>query len=962
MIQNDLLSEISQRLQQEFEFKTHDKYLQQGKCPNCHKKSLWTYAATPWVIHCERLNNCGYESHVKDLYPELFNSWTERYQVPEQAKPVAEQNPNAAVDAYLATARGFDLSRIAGLYSQESYYDAKADQGRGAGTSTVRFAVADTWWERLIDRPWRFGKKKANFKFGGTYAGQWWAMPSLSFADQAPPPPPETAIADAMERAMQAASASGPAAPAVPAVPLAPPPAELWLVEGIFDAIALDHHDIAAVALLSCNNYPEKALEELDAQLKRQGGTVKAPVLVWALDGDKAGQDFTRKHVARARKAGWVCKAAQIPQKGKGKLDWNDLHQRDQLQEAQLKNYLYHGALLIAATAQDKALIIYNHSGKADFDLDHGNKLYWFKLDLERYRKAMEQLEKDIDDGHKPFMTDDEKRTVGLTESGTLQPIANCRPQALYYQRNEITQEAWYYFCVSFPHDGGDVKGTFTAGQLTAASEFKKQLLHMAPGAMFSGSSYQLEKIMQRQLENPKIVQTVDFIGYSAPHRTYILGKVAVRDGQIHEANAEDYFDIDKLAVKTLQKSIRLAVNTDAQDYDRTAWVQHLWNAFGAKGIVALTYWVGSLFAEQIREEHQSFPFLEIVGEPGSGKTTLIQFLWKLFGRDHEGLDPSKSTSAGRMRTFTQVSNLPIVLIESDRETKTGHQAHVKSFDWDELKDAYNGNSIRTTGVKTGGNETYDPPFRASIVISQNNPVSASQAIMERICHMTFNTQGFSPASYESAKSLEKIDIEHVSGFLLAALRREAVICQHIKDETDANIKFLLEQDGIHKPRIAKNHAQLLSIATALRSLVKITDEQFNQVRAQIVTMARERQQSINADHPLVTEFWEAFNYLDGLRPNSTTGFPDPRPLLNHSRQHDVIAVNLNEFVEKAAMHRQQIPVLADLKKVLRTSKLRRFMEAKPVNSAINIRVEAGHEVPKTVYCWLFEKPGQRKV
>lgn len=953
----DLLSEISQRLQQEFEFKTHGKYLQQGRCPTCKQKSLWTYAASPWVVRCERLNNCGHEAHAKDLYPELFNSWTERYQAPELAKPVAEQNPLAAAQAYLSIARGFELAPIAGLYTQETYHDPRADQGRGAGSATVRFQVADTWWERIIDSPWRFGKKKANFKLGGTYAGHWWAMPSLSFVDL-PPPAPDTAVADAMQRAMLAASAAGPAAAPAPAT--LPPPDELWLVEGIFDCIALAHHGIAAVALLSCNNYPEHALAALDSQLKRQGGTVKHPTLVWALDGDKAGRDFTRKHVAKARAAGWICKAAQIPQKGKSKLDWNDLHQRGQLQEEHVKTYRYHGALLIAATAQDKALIIYNHTGRAEFDLDHGNKLYWFKLDLERYRKAAEQLDKDIEEGHKPPMSADDKRNAALIESGTLQPIANCKPQALYYQRNDVTGEAWYYFSVAFPHDGGTVKGTFTAGQLTAASEFKKQLLHMAPGAMFSGSSYQLEKIMQRQLENPKIVQTVDFIGYSAPHKTYILGQVAVREGQIIEANAEDYFDLDKLSIKTLQKSIRLAINTDAQDYDRSDWVRHLWSAFGAKGFIALTYWFGSLFAEQIRAEQQSFPFLEIVGEPGAGKTTLIQFMWKLCGRDYEGFDPSKSTSAGRLRTFTQVANLPIVLIESDRETKTGHQAHVKSFDWDELKDAYNGNSIRTTGVKTGGNETYDPPFRASIVISQNNPVAASQAIMERICHMTFTTQGFTPASYESAKALEKIEIEHVSGFLLAALKREASIVQHITEQTDANINYLLAQDGIHKPRIAKNHAQLLSVATALRGLVKISDEQFDQVRAQLVTMARERQQSINADHPLVVEFWEAFTYLDGMRPHKLSGDPDLRPLLNHSRSPDTIAINLNEFVEQAALHRQQIPVLAELKKVLRTGKTRKFIEVKPVNSAIKTRVEAGHETPVTVYCWIFEKPGRK--
>lgn len=930
---SDLLKDVATRLQDDkgFKLSPDKKYLRQGVCPSCSKKSLWTYAETPWVVKCERLNSCAYEEHAKELYPDLFDDWTERTQTVEAAKPEGERNPNAAADAYLAQARGFKLDLVKGLYTQENYYDGRADGGRGAGSATVRFAVADTWWERLIDRPARFGKKKANFKLGGSYGGHWWTMPGLSFVDAGPTAPADTPR----------------------------PPREIWIVEGIFDAIALAHNGIAAASTLSCNNYPVHALQALRELLKRQGGTVPEPTLVWALDGDSAGRNYTRKHVRRAREDGWECKAAQIPQRGKKKLDWNDLHQRDLLQEKHLKEYLYHGALLIAPTAQDKALIIYNHTSKTDFDLDHGNKLYWFKLDLERFNKASLQLEKDILEGNKPEMTDEEKRNASLLESGTLHLICNCKPQALYYQANAVTGEAWYYFRVSFPHDGGDVKGTFTAGQLTAASEFKKQLLHMAPGAMFSGSSMQLERIMQRQLENPKIVQTVDFIGYSAPHKTYILGKVAVNAGQIIEANAEDYFDLDRLSIKTLQKSIRLDINTERNAYDGN-WVGQLWHAFGAKGVVALAYWFGSLFAEQIRADQQSYPFLEIVGEPGAGKTTLIQFLWKLLGRDYEGFDPSKSTAAGRLRTFTQVSNMPIVLIESDRETKTGNTAHIRSFDWDELKDAYNGNSIRTTGVKTGGNETYDPPFRASIVISQNNPVQASQAIMERIAHMTFDTKGFTPASYESAKALEKVDISTVSGFMLAALKREAQVMEIVTKQTDDNIQYLLSQDGIHKPRIAKNHGQLLALASALRLVVKFTDEQFDQVRAQIVTMARERQQSINADHPLVQEFWEAFDYLDSMGTMTHGGF-DPSPTLNHSRDDQMLAVNLNEFVEKAALHRQQIPVLAELKKVLRTSKTRRFVDIKSVNSAIKVRMVGTIETPKTVHCWVFERPSARR-
>ena len=120
-------------------------------------------------------------------------------------------------------------------------------------------------------------------------------------------------------------------------------------------------------------------------------------------------------------------------------------------------------------------------------------------------------------------------------------------------------------------------------------------------------------------------------------------------------------------------------------------------------------------------------------------------------------------------------------------------------------------------------------------------------------------------ASHPFPAFLEKVEIEQVSGFILAALRREAEVMAAVAADHDQNIRFLLEQDGIHKPRIAKNHAQLLAMASAMRSVVAVTDEQFDLVRAQIVAMARERQQAINADHPLVHEFWEAFDYLDSL-------------------------------------------------------------------------------------------------
>src|SRR3546814_11217296 len=94
-----------------------------------------------------------------------------------------------------------------------------------------------------------------------------------------------------------------------------------------------------------------------------------------------------------------------------------------------------------------------------------------------------------------------------------------------------------------------------------------------------------------------------------------------------------------------------------------------------------LAFFVRALFAVQIRNRHDSLGFLEITGDPGSGKTTIITFMWKLFGRSkYEGFDPNKGSIAGVARNFVKVSNLPVGLIEGNREQDS--RGHRRQFDW----------------------------------------------------------------------------------------------------------------------------------------------------------------------------------------------------------------------------------------------------------------------------------------
>ena len=86
------------------------------------------------MVKCARLNKCGYEEHVKEICEDLFKDWSKDF-------PRTKENPNAAADAYLLHARGFDPNMLRGLYTQELFRnDLKYPN---EVTATIRFKLAN---------------------------------------------------------------------------------------------------------------------------------------------------------------------------------------------------------------------------------------------------------------------------------------------------------------------------------------------------------------------------------------------------------------------------------------------------------------------------------------------------------------------------------------------------------------------------------------------------------------------------------------------------------------------------------------------------------------------------------------------------------------------------------------------------------------------------------------------------
>ena len=905
-MRDDIRRELLDALARDFRFKPRrGDWLQGGTCPQCGKKEVFTRADNPRVIKCGRVERCGWDATAKDLYPEIFDTWSKRF-------VRTDVDPNAAADAYLVHARGLDRQGLGDAYAQEYY----RDDARKLGSATIRFGLpGGGWWERLIDQPGRFDRK-ARFAPGKRYQGQWWQRPDVSMED----------LAGA---------------------------AEIWINEGIFDALSIEqavrgdgeaNPRLHAVSIMSCYNYPAEALKALRVAVAAGDG--RAPKLIWALDIGKAGTEKTREFVERARKEGWICGAAQVLEDGEDgrKLDWNDLLQRDRLGGDRRADYLWNGEILIATTAAEKAILINERHRLSSFHFTFKTRTYWASYDAAKAEElATEQLtakKKNLID-----VSADEIAAIRKEASRnalSIEEISNCTFRALYRQRDEATDETRYFVNIDFPSDRQSVKADFTSAQFRKSTNFEDRIFAVGTGAIWTGSQHQLTRILQRQTPNIADVQPLGFTGYCRDTGAYVFGDIAVKDGRVYRPNDDDYFAMGKLALKLGTSERLLDINYDADALD-TSWLPDLWSAYGAKGLVILAFFFGSLFAEQVRREQKSFPFLEMYGLPGSGKTTLVEFLWKLCGREnYEGFDPAKATPAAMARNLGKVGNLPVVLIEGDRREDA---SHARKFEWEELKTAYNGRTVRARGVKNSGMETFEPPFRGAIVIEQNEPVSASRAILERIMSLGFDMEGWSDSTKLAAQRLEQWPAEEISGFIIHAVRREEEVLKRFRQSFVMHEEQLLALSAIRTNRLAKTHGQLLAMLDALRTMLpNMTDDQHGAAVRLIQTMATQRQLAVNAEHPDVAMFWERFDFLQEGEADDIT-----HPI-NHSRDHNLIAVSLGEFEQRCADRRLQIPTHAELLRNLKTSKARRYIGTRTVNS----RSGGGRTASK--HCWVFER------
>ena len=906
------------------ELQERGEYLR-GRCPQCGQKSLYVGKNFPYVLRCTRLNKCGFEQPVREVLPDFFADFAKRF-------PPTEQNPHATADSYLAMDRGFDLGKIRGWYEQATH------QVYGTTTyiPTVRFyldAQRTRWWERLIGRTGKDGKG-AKALFGGRkkedgtlYRGEAWMPPGMTI--------------EKLDR--------------------------VFIVEGIFHAIALYHAGYKAVAAFSCNSFPA---DFITAHAKK---SVKWTV---AMDADAAGSRWAKRHYKKLKDMGELASVC-LPPKGKGGADWDDLWRAERLDARLISKGLYNGRLMMSENVEEKAYHYYVKNRRHKFLLDFENALYWIEMEedfkikaaagAEEFREqeiaaavrkakpAQENAdgnsappegpkdEENPNDAEASFLATPEGRNIFRQHCGVSQ-ISNVLPHCQYITRDTIMDEIRYVFSVAYangtPAEVIPLEGT----AITNPSEFNKALLNRSLGGTFYGDAKHFKILRERWLNKRLVtVSALPFVGYDAATKAYIFRGHAWHNGRRITPNEQGYFEVNRQGVKSTLASVTISTEGEFQP----GWLGDYVRAFHWQGLALLAFWLGSLFVQQIRAQDKSFPLFEFTGDPGAGKSTALEFCWKLVGRDdYEGFDLLKSTQAGRRRAFSQVSNLPVVIIESDRDSGE-KDARQKQFGFDEVKPFFNGRGTGTLGVSRRGNETDESVFQASLVISQNAEVEGSEALLQRIVHCHADKRHHGEGTRELARWFERQTTATVGGFMNAALSRERDVLAAYA-EAFTRYETIFTASDLRNERIIKNHAQVAACGDALAVVFgeHMTGQLKSGLMDYLLNRALAREKRLAADHPVVEQFWDTYDYLTAriTRGRKDSPLTDP---LNHSRDTASIAINLNHLMEECRTWGQPTPDTALLKKLLPHCRRRKFLGTRAVNSRLD---------DKTLRCWVFSR------
>ena len=295
----------------------------------------------------------------------------------------------------------------------------------------------------------------------------------------------------------------------------------------------------------------------------------------------------------------------------------------------------------------------------------------------------------------------------------------------------------------------------------------------------------------------------------NAWHPVDSMGIVRLKAGNFYlPAMSQIYKDSRELYVNE-----RKFCHLGQSDISLNDYFAKIITVFGDNAVIALCFYIATLFRDIIKPQVHCFPLLNVFGPKGSGKTELAETLMTFFAADNEPLNIETATIPAISDSVASVSN---ALVHID-EYKNG--IDIKKIEM--LKDFWGGFG-RSKMNMDKDKKREQARVDCGIILTGQEMPTADIALFTRLIYLTCERQHHSQEERERFTDLLQFRQKGATHITLQILKHreqfKTNFCNAIKQaETDVRTRL-----GEQKPtdRIEKNWTVLLAAFLSLEDLL----------------------------------------------------------------------------------------------------------------------------------------------
>jgi hypothetical protein len=358
------------------------------------------------------------------------------------------------------------------------------------------------------------------------------------------------------------------------------------------------------------------------------------------------------------------------------------------------------------------------------------------------------------------------------------------------------------------------------AGNVIAGNDFSKLVMNRTETIVSNTiSDQQALYEFTRNRSHIETIRSSGMFGLDPKTNWYVFGHVAFdSQGKRHlPMEGKDYFQMRRgeyirpyLGVCAGEDQLIVGGGKTVQIADA---VRNIKAAYGANGLLAMGYFLSSLYSTFLFRKYRCFPYFLCFGEKNSGKSTLARIMSKMFSfADREGIPINGSnTQKGLERTISPHSSLALTLTE---------WTLYRDFKEAILKDNYGRSGFQIRADRYDPKKTHTVSLNCALTFFQNTDLFRMPPVVQRMISAEILKANNTEESLEISNLLDQMPAEDLATVGERVLEERLFFEERLVDAVEYQVQEL-KRHGLNDQRIGRNHAIPLA---GLRLLLDISD------------------------------------------------------------------------------------------------------------------------------------------